>query len=129
MDHVSDPNDRSLNAANEYPDLDYTPNYPWIGSLDGSNILTQYSSQNSSHESSLRVVETQPQGLLNEDEQNDKAHRVTTVSKDVCPESNSPWRAIGDPNDTLNDPDFALPEEDYTYGLSAFQSCNRANLY
>lgn len=119
MEHAEDLDDCFLNAANEYPDLDYTPSYPWVGALNGFDQLTQRDSQNVPHESSRKVVESQPNGMWQEDEGNKRAHGATETLEDASHGSSARWRVKGDANDAQIDPDFELTEESCTYVLSA----------
>ena len=128
MERVEDTNNCSVNAVNEYPDLDYAPSYPWVGALNDSNQIAPRAGRNIPYGPSLQVVEPQTKGLWHEDESNNGAHGITEPSEDDSQSSNSRCHGKGDPNDTLIDPDFELTEENCTYALSVLQKFTVADL-
>lgn len=95
--------------STEYPDLDYTPHYPWVG--DAKDLAPHQNSKDglkslgaSQLKKSLQV-HAHGDGILSRslelEEQEAKPNSTTN--------HNSQWEIYEDDNDLSIDPDFELP--------------------
>lgn len=109
MEYQEEMNGDYLDHANEYPDLDYTPNYPWVGTSSSSNQPTSYVSQNVPHELPLQAVGPQANGLW---APGGGSQREMGAFDDIDYSRNSRWQVLGDADDVSADPDYELLEEE-----------------
>ncbi len=96
MDNIEDRDGHPLSRGNEYPELDYTPVYPWAGAL------------NELHRPPSTSQDLYP-GLRHGNERNHEALGELETSHDDSYGSNF---MKDDIDDDFVDPDFELPEED-----------------
>lgn len=118
MERVGNLNDHALKELSQYPDLDYTPNYPWVGAVNELDRLTSYASQDIYDESPLQAVGSRQNELWHGNEENPGALRQMENSEDDSQSSKSRWRRSGDADNTFDDPDFELSEEYSMYARS-----------
>lgn len=110
-DEHEDWNNEESILANEYPDPDYIPNYPWLGERDSlhhygpmfyeQSMVHEDIDHNSTNNASRKLTASKGLGLPSED------------SPNTC----TPFRAGRDPNDPSFDPDFELSDDGAAYVL------------
>lgn len=111
MEHVRTLDHHALKEVNEYPDLDYAPNYPWVGAVNDSDRLTNYASQDVYDEYPLQTVRSQRNEFWHGYEE---THGVLgqLESLEAASQSSKPlWRRPGDADNAFDDPDFQLSED------------------
>lgn len=118
MERIGNLNDHTLKEVNEYPDLDYTPNYPWVGAVNELDHLTNYASQDVHDGSPLQAVGSGQNELWQGNEPNHNALGQLESPEDVSKSSKSRWRRSGDADNAFDDPDFELSDENSMYAQS-----------
>lgn len=115
MEHMRNLNDHALKEANEYPDLDYTPKYPWVGPVNGLDHLTNYASQDVYDDYPLQAVGIRKNEPWHGNEKDYGALGQLESLEDASQSSKSRWRRLSDTDDAFDDPDFELSEENSVY--------------
>lgn len=115
MEHMGNLTDHALKGVNEYPDLDYTPNYPWVGAVNELDQLAHYSGQDIYDEYSLQGIRSRQSGPWHGNEETRGELGQLGSSEDASQSSESRWRRTGDADNAFDDPDFELSEENSMY--------------
>lgn len=115
MEHMGTLNDHALKEVNEYPDLDYTPNYPWVGAVNELDRLTNYASQDIYDEYPLQAVGSRQNELWHGNEENLGALGQSESSEDASQSSKSRRCRSDDADNSFDDPDFELSDKNSMY--------------
>lgn len=115
MEHMGIMNDPALKEVNEYPDLDYTPNYPWVGAVNESNQLTNYTSREKFDEYPVQAVGSRQNEPWHGSEENLGALGQSESSEDAIQSLESQRRRSDDAENSFDDPDFELSDKTSMY--------------
>lgn len=100
--------------ANEYPDLDYVPSYPWLGERSSAN-----DNEPSCDEQQTRRDDTGHD--LHDTPQRDTLSELLDISINSSLNPYALPHARRDPNDPSLDPDFQLSDDGATYVPGKFK--------
>lgn len=112
MEHM---NDHVLKEVHEYPELDFTPNYPWVGAANELDQLPVYAGQDIYNEYPVQAVGSGENEPWRGNEEIYGALGQLESSEDCSQSSHSRWRRSDDAHHAFDDPDFELPEDNSMY--------------